>query len=63
MSRPQCALGKVVTTGQDLEAVKREGWQDQKILVVHADDKRLSWVQREFVKQIGEELYGEKQRR
>jgi hypothetical protein len=44
------------------EQVKREGWIDQNILVVSADDQRLTWPERELVRQIGEKLYGNKQR-
>jgi hypothetical protein len=40
------------------EQVKRDGWRDQRILVVSADDQRLSWPEREFVNQIGDKLYG-----
>jgi hypothetical protein len=40
------------------EFVKRNGWRDQKILVVSADDNRLTWPEREFIRQIGEKLYG-----
>lgn len=40
------------------EVVKRSGWRDQRILVVSADDARLSWPEREFVRQIGDKLYG-----
>ena len=39
--------------------VKRDGWRDQNILVVAADDQRLSWPERELVRQIGEKLYGD----
>jgi hypothetical protein len=45
-----------------LDQVKREGWIDQNILVVSADDQRLTWPERELVRQIGEKLYGGKQR-
>lgn len=40
------------------EHIKRNGWRDQNILVVSADDDRLSWSERELVRQIGEKLYG-----
>ncbi len=42
------------------EFVKRNGWRDQKILVVSADDDRLTWPEREFIRQIGEKLYGKR---
>ena len=40
------------------EEIKRNGWHDQNILVVSADDQRLSWPERELVRQLGEKLYG-----
>jgi hypothetical protein len=46
----------------DPDSIKREGWRDQHILVVEANDDRLDFVEREFVRQLGERLYGEKRR-
>ena len=40
------------------EHVKRNGWHDQHILVVSADDQRLTWPERELIRQLGEKLYG-----
>ncbi len=40
------------------EEVKRAGWQDQGVLVVSADDQRLTWPERELVRQLGDRLYG-----
>jgi len=37
------------------EEVKREGWREQGLLVV---DPRLTWPERELVRQLGEKLYG-----
>ncbi len=56
----RCPLGSLQPSKQDPEEIKRDGWQEQGILVVSEDDHRLDWVQREFVKQIGEKLYGAK---
>ena len=42
----------------DPEQVKREGWQEQGVLAVSADDDRLTWPERELVRQLGEKLYG-----
>ena len=38
--------------------VKREGWREQGVLVVSPDDERLSWPERELVRQLAEKLYG-----
>ena len=40
------------------EEVKREGWREQGLLVVSPADPRLSWPERELVRQLGEKLYG-----
>ena len=33
------------------------------MLVIEADDERLTWPERELVRQLGEKLYGQKPRR
>jgi len=43
---------------RDPDRVKRDGWRDQGVLAVSIDDDRLGWAEREFVKQLGEKLYG-----
>jgi hypothetical protein len=40
------------------EDVKRDGWREQGLLAVSVDDQRLSWPEREFIRQIGDKLYG-----
>ena len=42
----------------DAETLKREGWRSFATLVVSVSDKRLNWTEREFVRQLGERLYG-----
>lgn len=42
----------------DPETIKREGWRAQGILVVSPADDRLTWPERELIKQLGEKLYG-----
>jgi hypothetical protein len=43
---------------RDPEQVKREGWHEQHMLAVSLDDHRLTWPERELVRQLGEKLYG-----
>jgi hypothetical protein len=43
---------------QETEAIKRYGWRDQRVLVVSPEDTRLSWPEREMVRQLGAKLYG-----
>lgn len=40
------------------EMVKRKGWRELGVLAVSADDERLTWPERELVRQLGEKLYG-----
>jgi hypothetical protein len=43
---------------RDPERVKRDGWKEQGLLAVAIDDDRLTWPERELVRQLGERLYG-----
>lgn len=54
----RCILGRLQSDRPDPEAIKRDGWQQQQILVVAVSDGRLNWLEREQVRQIGEKLYG-----
>lgn len=40
------------------DEIKRQGWREQGVLVVSDSDPRLSWPEREIVKQLGTRLYG-----
>ena len=54
----RCALGRIQPETPNLEIVKERGWRDQHILVVNEADERLDFVEREFVRRIGNRLYG-----
>lgn len=43
---------------RDADDVKRDGWRHQGVLAVALDDPRLSWPEKELVRQLGEKLYG-----
>ena len=43
---------------RDPEQVKQAGWQELGVLAVSIDDHRLTWPERELVRQLGEKLYG-----
>jgi len=45
-------------TRRDAEQVKRDGWQEQGLLVVAENDQRLTWPERELIRQLGQKLYG-----
>lgn len=57
----RCPLGRGLSR-EEPEDIKRQGWRDQHILVVAENDDRLDFMEREFVRQLGERLYGEKRR-
>ena len=57
---PTCALGRFAPSQMDTEEVKREGFNQQGILVVSVDDQRLSWIERQIIKQLGDRMYGKK---
>ena len=54
----QCPLGRLQPQVTDLDAIKEQGWRDQHILVVNAEDDRLDYLERQLVRRIGERLYG-----
>jgi hypothetical protein len=60
---PQSPLGRRQPKPMDVEGIKKNGWQDQSVLVINANDPRLTWPERELVKQLGEKLYGSKEAR
>ena len=51
-------LARLQPNSIDVEVVKRDGWQDEHILVICEADERLSEFERECVRRIGNRLYG-----
>lgn len=56
--RYRSPLARHLPESTDLEAVKRDGWRSEHILVVAETDDRLDFVEKEFIRRIGERLYG-----
>ena len=54
----RCPLGRIQPIAVDSEALKRDGWREQHILVINEADERLDFVERELVRRLGERLYG-----
>ena len=54
----QCPLGRTQPTAIDLDALKEQGWREQRILVVAVYDDRLDFTERELIRRLGERLYG-----
>lgn len=45
---------------RDADQVKQDGWQEQGMLAVSVKDDRLTWPERELIRQLGEKLYGKR---
>lgn len=45
------------------DEIKRDGWREQRVLAVSLDDARLTWPERELIRQLGEKLYGDRTKR
>ncbi len=45
---------------RNADEVKRDGWREQRVLAVSLDDDRLTWPERELIRQLGEKLYGDR---
>ena len=45
------------------DEIKREGWREQRVLAVSLDDARLTWPERELIRQLGDKLYGDRSKR
>lgn len=45
------------------DEIKREGWREKRVLAVSLDDARLTWPERELIRQLGEKLYGDRTKR
>jgi hypothetical protein len=44
----------------DVERTKREGWQNNHLLVIAANDTRLDFLEKQLIESIGNRLYGAK---
>lgn len=50
----ECRTGRT----RDYDAIKTRGWRENGILVVNVTDCRLTWPERELIRQVGTKLYG-----
>ena len=60
---PQSPLARLQGPTIAAEATKVFGWNRHGILVVSENDDRLSWVEKELIRNLGEKLYGRGRRR
>ncbi len=58
--RRQSPLAKFIPDKVDAETIKRDGWRNEGILVVAANDARLDFVERKFIEELGKRIYGER---
>ena len=61
--QPRSPLGRMQASTIDAEGTKVFGWNRHGILVVSENDDRLTWVEKELVRSLGEKLYGRGRRR
>ena len=45
-------------TRESAEETKQRAWREYGVLVAALDQNKLTWEEREFLKQIGSKLYG-----
>jgi hypothetical protein len=55
---PRCPLGSAIAESMDREAIKKNAWVKDGILVLALDDPELSGMDKEFVKLLGNRRYG-----
>jgi hypothetical protein len=60
MPELRSCLGRHQATPIDPDAKKRVGCREHGILVVAEGDARLTWPERELIRQLGAKLYGER---
>ncbi len=51
-------LGRMQPVTLDVERTKREGWQNEQLLVISPADQRLDFLERQLIERIGNRLYG-----
>ncbi len=61
MTELRSYLGRLQARPIDPDLEKRLGWSKHGILVVAEEDARLTWPERQLIRQLGEKLYGERQ--
>ena len=55
---PRSCLGRFQVKACNVESTKAHGWNQHGILIVAENDTRLTWVEREMIRQLGNKLYG-----
>ncbi len=55
---PRCPLGAIQPLPMDTEAIKRDAWKTQGILIISRHDDRLGWNEAQYLKNLGDRIYG-----
>ncbi|MBF0453686.1 MAG: hypothetical protein HQL72_02575 [Magnetococcales bacterium] len=55
---PRSQLAQMQGVTINAEGTKVFGWNHHGILVISVDDNRLSWPERELIRNLGDRLYG-----
>lgn len=55
---PRCPLGAIQPNQVDAEAIKRQAWERDGILVVSIDNPALDWTDRKLLENIARRIYG-----
>ena len=53
-------LGRAQPIPMDIERTKRDGWQNEHLLVISPGDQRLDFLEQQLIERIGNRLYGTK---
>jgi hypothetical protein len=61
MTELRSYLGRHQVRPIDPDMEKRLGWREHGILVIAEEDARLTWPERELIRQLGEKVYGLRQ--
>lgn len=51
-------LAKLIPKQMDVEGIKRDAWQEHRILVIHPDHPELDWTEKQEIINIGNRIYG-----
>ncbi len=53
-------LPRAAASAAELETLRRRAWRQDGVLSLRDGDDRLTWPERELVRQLGERLYGDR---
>lgn len=65
MGKRQSFLARHVPTEptglHTMEVLRRRAWLRQGVVALSENDERLSWAEKDYVRQLGEKLYGKRE--